>query len=285
MTEHPPHPHIFTFWEPKECIPGYIRLCMQTWKRFLPDYEINILDYSTLGEFLTEEEMNTFIDRRMSLQMQADCIRCILLEKWGGIWMDADTIIRKHTVFQRLISGDASLICNRTTGICFGAFFYAARPHTEFFTHWLTKLKPRLQTAYRFHRNVWLRLFFRKKWRRIRNWNFCENDIIDPLAVEMKEPALCVVGEDEIDPMLERIGTNRVLTPSKHIENYRRFWFEHNEIPAHALEHNNGLIFLHNSWTPEHIRKMSEDDFLATDCTMARLLKEILSSNSSKNFQ
>ena len=36
---------IFTFWEPKENIPGYLKLCIKTWKKFLPEYKIIILDY------------------------------------------------------------------------------------------------------------------------------------------------------------------------------------------------------------------------------------------------
>jgi hypothetical protein len=31
---------IFTFGEPKENLPAYLKLCMKTWEKFLPDYEI-----------------------------------------------------------------------------------------------------------------------------------------------------------------------------------------------------------------------------------------------------
>ena len=41
---------LFTFWEPKEKMPAYIRLCMQTWKKFLPECEVVLLDYSNLEE-------------------------------------------------------------------------------------------------------------------------------------------------------------------------------------------------------------------------------------------
>lgn len=29
---------VFTFWEPKENVPGYIRLCMKTWAKCLDGY-------------------------------------------------------------------------------------------------------------------------------------------------------------------------------------------------------------------------------------------------------
>ena len=36
--------YIFTFWEPKESIPGYLSLCIKTWKKFLPEYKIIIFN-------------------------------------------------------------------------------------------------------------------------------------------------------------------------------------------------------------------------------------------------
>lgn len=268
-------PRIFTFWEPKEKIPGYIRLCIKTWERFLPDYEVTILDYATLKDYLTQEEIDTFIERRMSLAMQSDCIRCILMEKWGGIWMDADTIIRRGDVFEHLFQGDASVIRERT-GLTLGAFLYAAHPHAEYFSRWRTELKPHVQISGRFRSNAFLRIFRRAEWRRIRRWDWCVNAIIDPLGDGMKPPALCVTYEDEVDPMPERVGQDRDVATSAHAEYYRRFWFERHDIPAEVWEKNTGLIFLHNSWTPEEFRNMTEAEFLASDCAMARMLSDIL---------
>ena len=43
---------IFTFWEPKLNIPGYIKLCIRTWKNKFPNNKIIILDYSNLYHYL-----------------------------------------------------------------------------------------------------------------------------------------------------------------------------------------------------------------------------------------
>lgn len=269
-------PRIFTFWEPKDHIPGYIRLCMKTWERFLPDYEVTLLDYATLPEYLTPEEIESFVDRRMSLAMQADCIRCVLLEKWGGIWMDADTIITDGSCLERLLKEDASVICNLKSGNCFGAFLYAARPHAEFYSRWRAELAPRLCTLRRLRRWSLFRAFFRKKWKFVRNWDYCLNGIIDPLAAELRPPKLCVVKEEDMTPMPERageIGNDSSLSVK---EKYRLFWFEKRDLPADVMAQNAGLIFLHNGWTPETYKSMSEDEFLATDCTLSRLLSGIL---------
>ena len=84
---------IFTFWEPHEKIPGYIRLCIETWKKNLPEYEIIILDYKSLKNYISETLLSKIICKNMSIAKQADAIRVALLKIYGGIWMDADTII------------------------------------------------------------------------------------------------------------------------------------------------------------------------------------------------
>ena len=35
---------IFTFWEPSTNVPGYLQLCVNTWKKNLPNSNIIILD-------------------------------------------------------------------------------------------------------------------------------------------------------------------------------------------------------------------------------------------------
>ena len=84
---------IFTFWEPKEKLPGYVKLCMRTWEKYLSDSEVVVCDYETTKEYLSEDEFAAVDFRQMPLAKQSDAIRCALLKKHGGIWMDADVIM------------------------------------------------------------------------------------------------------------------------------------------------------------------------------------------------
>ena len=93
--------NIFTFWEPREKIPGYILLCIKTWKKFLPEYQIQILDYEKVKKYLGKELFSQIICKNMTLPIQADAIRVAILKKFGGIWMDADTIILNEELFER----------------------------------------------------------------------------------------------------------------------------------------------------------------------------------------
>ncbi len=89
---------IFTFWEPKDKIPAYLELCLETWKKFLPDYEIVVLDYSNLKDWLGKNIFPQVLYDKFSLPIQSDAIRCAVLKKHGGIWMDVDTIITSSNI-------------------------------------------------------------------------------------------------------------------------------------------------------------------------------------------
>ena len=101
---------IFTFWEPHEKIPGYILLCIKTWKKYLPDYQIHILDYETSKIYLGETLFSQITCRNMSLPLQADAIRVALLKKYGGFWLDADTIILNGKFFKTCYDFDLVIL-------------------------------------------------------------------------------------------------------------------------------------------------------------------------------
>lgn len=75
---------IWTFWEPRDKIPEYIKLCMETWK-FFPSYRVILLDYSNLNDFLLEDTYDKSLYENFSLLKQADAIRAaiIILTWWN----------------------------------------------------------------------------------------------------------------------------------------------------------------------------------------------------------
>ena len=129
---------IFSFWHPLEKIPGYICLCIKTWEKFLPQYEIIILDYNGVKEYIGESLFNDIICKEMSLPIQADAIRVALLNKYGGIWMDADTIITNGEFLNNLEKYELSMFGRNNSQhiiilfiyriyICFSKFYYNKR--------------------------------------------------------------------------------------------------------------------------------------------------------------
>ena len=264
---------VFTFWEPKESVPGYVRLCMETWKDCLPGHETVVLDYDSLGNWLTAEEIKSVLCRKMTLAMQSDCIRCAMLKKHGGIWLDADTILIKP-LDARFSAADCTIVAWRKDGhlVHYAGYINATRPEAKFLCDWHRELVPRVAKAERF-RSSWLtRLLHHGEWKLIRRWNYCVNAIIDPLAEHADPKDYAWLDKYEIFAVPEE---ELMSTGLDAVAAYQKYWFEPGEVDD-VLARCAGLIMLHNSFTPDRIRDMSAEAFLATDTRLAKLLRSLL---------
>jgi hypothetical protein len=59
-------------------------------------------------------------------------------------------------------------------------------------------------------------------------------------------------------------------------EAYQKFYFETSLDAQVILENNGGVLYLHNSWTPETYRLLGREAFLARNTTLANILKKCL---------
>ena len=75
---------IFTFWEPRGKVTPYLELCRETWERALPDYEILVLDYSNLDEYVGEGTLDLGALRQVGLPLQKDAVVAAVLNRHGG---------------------------------------------------------------------------------------------------------------------------------------------------------------------------------------------------------
>lgn len=117
----------------------YLRLCMRTWTRALPGWEIVVLDRSNLGGYLREGTCAMETLERFGLPAQKDAILAAILEQHGGIFMDVDT----------LVTSDLSPILRllrRTELVLFDLHvaFVAARPGARLLTLWRRRVQQRL---------------------------------------------------------------------------------------------------------------------------------------------
>ena len=110
---------IFTFWEPKENIPGYLSLCIKTWKKYLPDYKVIILNYQKVRDYLGDNLFSSIICMNMSVMVQADAIRVAVLNKFGGIWMDADNIIINGEFIKKFKTAELGMIMDKFSNFPF----------------------------------------------------------------------------------------------------------------------------------------------------------------------
>lgn len=287
-------PKIFTFWEPKEKIPAYIQLCMQTWKNFLPEYEIVVVDYSNIDNYLGKNFYDEILYKDFPLMLQADAIRCALLKKYGGIWIDTDTIITSSEAKNYLNLPYEFIL------IGYHVAFIKADKDCSILNSWIRLIKNRI-SFYKNNKNNLLyiigklikklqifnfpgsNILFRNKllynvekflhtelFLRMKRWNYFGNDILRKLLVNKKN--FFSIDRIKIKALPEEIYKDKINNPE---ENYRNFYFR-NDYSKDVLNNTKGIILLHNSWTPEKYKKMSKEEFLNQNTTLSNILKTIL---------
>lgn len=82
--------NVFTYWEGPKHI--YIEMCFKTMKKNLKQCKIHFLNDKNINEYLPELPKTI---KRLPIYQQSDIIRVYLLHKYGGVWIDADTVILK----------------------------------------------------------------------------------------------------------------------------------------------------------------------------------------------
>ena len=84
-------PIIYTYWHEKT-LPTIVTKCIQSWKRFHPNYTIHVLHPDNVSKFIDIDIFNIPVSAHA---LRSDFIRLALLEKTGGIWLDASVYLNQ----------------------------------------------------------------------------------------------------------------------------------------------------------------------------------------------
>ena len=261
---------IFTFWEPSTNVPGYLQLCVNTWKKNLPNSNITILDYSKLHKYLNSSIISKILFKKMTLPIQTDAIRVAILEKYGGIWMDMDTIITNIRFLKNVFRYNLAFFGYPQTKNPAIAFIYASK-NSRIMKEWLINIikKVSLYKKFYFQKN--------KKNGNLSNiyvWNYLGNGIINELLQKAKEKEFIIFDWIKENAIPERnifhIGLKIGLK-----EAYNKLYFYPGN-PKKIIYNNSGIIFLHNSWTEKKYQYMSKKKYLKQNTLLSSLLKQLL---------
>lgn len=87
--------NIWMYWENRKGKrkPEYLNLCYKTILKHNKKFNIHLLDEKSVFRFLPD--LRKDLDKYMNIPQKADYIRINLLHKYGGIWIDSDTIVIK----------------------------------------------------------------------------------------------------------------------------------------------------------------------------------------------
>ena len=79
---------IWTYWDdPKP--PPIVQRCQANWKRYAPEYQVRFLNKDTLKDWSNPPEWFYKLDKHR----QSDWLRLDLINRNGGVWMDASVIL------------------------------------------------------------------------------------------------------------------------------------------------------------------------------------------------
>ena len=258
--------NIFTFWEPHESMPGYLVLCIKTWKKYLPKYEIKILDYKSSQDYLGRSLFSSIICKKMTLPVQVDAIRVAILQKFGGIWLDADTIILNDHLFKKLRDFELIMLGDEKKKTQNIGFIFA-RNNSVIIKQWLEEII----------KNVHIYKQSMKKSNinntTLNSWYYLGNGIVNRLVNNFTGKQFIRLNRDKIKALPELIFFKN--TSHNAIEKYQKLYFQKGD-PKIIINNSKSIIMLHNSWTPSKYKGMSENEFLNQDILLSKLLAYLL---------
>lgn len=268
--------YIFTFWEPHNSLPGYLKLCMKTWKKYLPpDYKIIMLDYANLRNYLGSKLVNQILCKDMNLQLQADAIRVAILHKYGGFWMDADTIIMNSECLNMFKGSDLIMFGNSKKKKQHIGFIYALKNST-IIKAWLDDIisKVKIYKQRLSLKRLFSTEYYIHSYNKLRQWSYLGNGILDNLVKNVSENTF-----KRIEKNIVYLLPEEIFLKGSFNKRYNDFYFSSmDSMPF--LEKCKGILCLHNSWTPKKYKKMSEEEFQRQDIMLARLLSILLSEDN-----
>ena len=230
---------IFTFWEGR--MPSYIKLCLNTWDKQGLEYKVlnydNLNDYTNLSIPLLKQ------NSRLELYHIADIVRAHVLRDNGGYWIDTDTILLSKDLPKCNMLG----VPQAKAGSI--AFLHTEK-QTDMYISWC-KYQDRIIS----NRNQEI------------TW-----DIVGNLFVDEYTKRHLGITIDDIEPYWLELKGVPYNIPRK--DKYQRFYFE-NQHNLCQIEHSN-MIMLHNSWTPDWYKALTEDEIMQDDHTMSNILKDVL---------
>jgi hypothetical protein len=75
--------------------PEVVKKCLKSWSYYNIDWNINIIDKNNLKKYIKLEEYIDTTNIQINNTALSDIVRCILLFKYGGLWVDATTFCNK----------------------------------------------------------------------------------------------------------------------------------------------------------------------------------------------
>ena len=86
---------MWVFWDDPEHIPKTVRMCIESWKKYNPEYNIILLTKKNYNEYINiPYTIATHPHFNESMARFSDLIRLYALAEHGGIWLDSSILLK-----------------------------------------------------------------------------------------------------------------------------------------------------------------------------------------------
>jgi hypothetical protein len=133
---------IWSYWDNPDKMPEVVRMSIDSWKKYNPDYEIHVLNKSDFKNYAhIPNDILNHPNFKDSPARFSDLLRLFLIEEHGGIWIDAsslmyegfDTWLPNAECFLYVYNQGATSLPPKPI---VESWFFAAAPHNDFIKRW-----------------------------------------------------------------------------------------------------------------------------------------------------
>ena len=132
---------IWLFWyQGQQSAPDIVKMCVTSWKLRHPDYEVSLLDQHSVLQYVTIPSFINLQRKDITYQEYANYVRMILLQNYGGIWVDANIYCFRHVetwLIPSQLDTGIFLFDNNFKDRLNTNWFIAAQPNNYIITTWL----------------------------------------------------------------------------------------------------------------------------------------------------
>ena len=89
-------------------------ICLEKWKTLNPDWSVNVISESEISYYIPEYFQIIENSPERSVQARSDLIRILLLDKFGGLWVDASCLpVQPLSEFYKKIMNESGFFAYR----------------------------------------------------------------------------------------------------------------------------------------------------------------------------
>lgn len=127
---------IWSYWD-SENVPPIVQKCIFSWKKMNPDFGVAVLSKANVKNYV--DPPDGFDD--LPPQKQSDWVRLAVIKQYGGIWLDASTIVTGSLEWVNRFGKDTVLYYIDSNSpdkkhLNIENWFIASAPQTAFISSW-----------------------------------------------------------------------------------------------------------------------------------------------------